>query len=248
MKAGEIALDKRLILAPDTPDVEAAHDLVKRTRGFVGTFKVGLELFTAGGPRAVERVRAEGADVFLDLKLHDIPNTVAGAVREVARLGVSLLTVHALGGAKMMAAAVEALSSQTSVPGHAPTRIIAVTVLTSMTGDDVRSIGLGGTAAEAAGKLASIARDAGVHGVVCSPEEARVVRQIGGPGFLVVCPGIRPKDAPLGDQARTATPLQAVQDGADYLVVGRPIRTAPDPGKVASEILAEIERGLAGRR
>ena len=242
-----IPLQKRLVLALDTPDVETALDLVKRTKDAVGTYKIGLELFTAAGPSVVERVRKEGGDVFLDLKLHDIPSTVGAAVREAARLGVSLLTIHALGGAKMIRAAVDAVQQQTAIPGYPPPRILAVTILTHHTGDDLRALGVAGDALAAATRLAAAAKEAGAHGVVCSPEEARAVKTAGGASFLVVCPGIRPKEAPLGDQARTATPFEAVRDGADYVVVGRPIRTAADPAGAAAAILADVAKGLEAR-
>lgn len=243
----DVPLDRRLVLALDTPDREAAMDLVRRTHKVVGTYKVGLELFTAQGPSFVQWLRREGADVFLDLKLHDIPNTVMGAVRQAARLGVSLLTVHALGGPLMLKAARDALSEQTTLPGGEALRLLAVSVLTHHTGRDLESLGLEPDAERVVERLVRLAQDAGVDGCVCSPEEVRRVREVAGEDFLIVTPGIRPEGAPLGDQARTATPFEAVRDGADYIVVGRPIRTAPDPGRVAAEILEDIQRGLEAR-
>ena len=242
----DMKLHRRLVLAVDTPDKDAALDLVRRTRGVVGTFKIGLELFTAHGPAIFHAIRKEDAEIFLDLKLHDIPNTVAGAVREAARHEVALLTVHALGGSTMMRVAQEALSAQT-IPGGSQTQLLAVTVLTHHTPDDVTALGLSGTPDEVALRLAQSARDAGLFGCVCSPEEASNVRKKLGAGFAIVTPGIRAKDAPKGDQTRTATAYDAIRAGADYVVVGRPIRTAPDPVEAATRILDEIERGLAER-
>jgi orotidine-5'-phosphate decarboxylase len=238
----DIPLDKRLVLALDTPDKESAMDLVRRTRGSVGTYKVGLALFTAVGPSFVEWLRREGADVFLDLKMHDIPSTVAAGVQAAAKHGVSLLTVHALGGPQMLDAA------QAALQGQAVTRLLGVSVLTHHTGNELRALGLDEDPAEAVLRLTRMCHERGLDGCVCSPEEARAVRAATSEDFLIICPGIRPEGAPLGDQARTATPFDAVREGADYLVVGRPIRTAPDPGAVAAEILADMERGLAARR
>lgn len=242
-----IPLDKRLILALDTPEREAAVDLVRRTQKVVTTYKVGLELYTALGPSFVEWLRRSGAEVFLDLKLHDIPNTVAGAVRQAAKLGASLLTVHALGGRAMLEAALGALKEQTVLPGQSVTRLLAVTILTHHTGRDLEALGLEGEPEAAVQRLVALASEAGVDGCVCSPEEIAPVREMAGEDFLIVCPGIRPAGAPLGDQARTATPFEAMQAGADYLVVGRPIRTAPDPERAAAEILEEMQRGLEAR-
>lgn len=243
----DIPLDKRLVLALDTPDRETALDLVRRTREYVGTYKVGLGLFTAAGPQILERLRREGADIFLDLKMHDIPSTVAAGVRAAAKHGVSLLTVHALGGPQMLQTAMAALSEQTAIPGQTVTRVLGVSVLTHHTGNELKALGLGDDPADVVMRLTKLCHDTGLDGCVCSPEEAKAVREATSDDFLIVCPGIRPEGAPLGDQARTATPFEAMRDGADYLVVGRPIRTAPDPGKVAAEILDEMQRGLAAR-
>lgn len=244
----DIPLEKRLVLALDAPDRDSALDLYRRTRQVVGTFKVGLELFLAEGPAIVERIRKDGADVFLDLKLHDIPNTVKGAVRQVARLHASLFTLHALGGTAAIAAAREALAESTTLPGAQAPRILAVTILTHHSGNDLAELGLSGTPEDNVVRLCELAAKAGADGCVCSPDEAARVRQALGEGFLIVTPGVRPEGAPLGDQARTATPFEAVRDGADYIVVGRPIRTAPDPAKAAAAILDEVKRGLAERQ
>lgn len=243
----DIPLERRLVLALDVPDKESALDLYRRTKSSVGTFKIGLELFVATGPTLVERIRKDGGEVFLDLKLHDIPNTVAGAVREAAHHGASWLTVHALGGRTMMQAAHGALDHMTSIPGVRGLGILAVSVLTHHTGRELVDVGLSDDVESHVVRLVELARDAGLAGCVCSPEETRAVRRAVGEDFVIVTPGIRPPGAPLGDQARTATPFDAVKDGADLIVVGRPIRTAPDPGRAAADILVEIERGLSAR-
>lgn len=242
-----IALTKRLILALDTPDVDSAIDLARRTRSVVGTFKVGLELYTAAGPAIVKELRRDEADVFLDLKLHDIPNTVAGAVRAAQRHEVTFLTVHASGGPSMLKAAQAALAGQTMVPGAESTKLLAVTALTSLSSDELGAIGLQGTSDDVVARLAKLARDAGLFGVVCSPREAALVKKAA-PSLSIVCPGIRGANDKGGDdQARTASAFDAVKAGADYVVVGRPIRSAPDPAEAAARIVEEIEQGLHAR-
>jgi orotidine-5'-phosphate decarboxylase len=248
----DVPLHRRLILALDTPDQESALDLVRRTRGTVGTFKVGLELFTATGPSIFKALKKEDAEIFLDLKLHDIPNTVAGAVRAAQQHGVSLLTVHASGGPSMLAAAQAALSGATAIPGMSGTNLLAVTALTSLTGKELEAVGFEGGPDVVVKRLASLASQAGLFGCVCSPEEASLVRAATRPDFAIVTPGIRAKDAGVGsvgkdDQARTATAFDAVKAGADYVVVGRPIRSAPDPAAAAAKLLEEIAAGLQAR-
>lgn len=247
----DLSLHRRLILALDTPDVESALDLVRRTRGVVGTFKVGLELFTSTGPQILKELKREDAGVFLDLKLHDIPNTVSGAVRAAAQHGVDLLTVHASGGPSMLAAAQSALSGATMLPGSAGTRLLAVTALTSLTSAELGAVGYLGAPDEVVERLAILASDAGLFGCVCSPEEASLVRACTRPDFAIVCPGIRPREGGGGgardDQARTATAFDAVRAGADYVVVGRPIRSAPDPAQAAARLIDEIAAGLQAR-
>lgn len=248
----DVPLQRRLILALDAPDLEGALDLVRRTRGVVGTYKVGLELFTAVGPAIFKTLGKEDAEVFLDLKLHDIPNTVAGAVRAAARHEVSLLTVHASGGPAMLKAAQEALSTQTAIPGHGITKLLAVTALTHLTGKELSAVGFSGGPDEVVARLVKVAHAMGLYGCVCSPEEAALVRKQTGPDFAIVCPGIRSKDAGSGslakdDQVRTASAFEAVRDGADYVVVGRPIRSAPDPAAAAVKLLEEIQQGLEAR-
>ena len=227
----------RLIVALDTPDLVAATTLVDRLTGVVTHFKVGSVLFTAAGPAAVEMVQKRGARVFLDLKYHDIPATVAGAVEAAARLGVGLLTVHASGGSAMLKAA--AAAGQPA--GEARPRILAVTVLTSLDRAALhREVGVPVAVEGHAAHLALLARAAGCDGVVASPREAARLRALLGPGALIVTPGIRPAGGHADDQARIAEPGAAIRAGADYLVVGRPITEAADPVAAASAVLAEI--------
>ena len=225
---------ERLIVALDSQTADAARVLVAGLAGHVGMFKVGSQLFTAAGPGFVEELVARGERVFLDLKYHDIPTTVAKAAAAAARLGVSLLDVHALGGRAMIEGAVAALAG-----GGA--RLLAITILTSHAQADLDSIGVGGPIAAAVRRLALLARAAGAHGVVASPHEVGLVREACGPDFLVVTPGIRPAGVHADDQARAATPAAALTAGADYLVVGRPITEARDPAREADAIVREME-------
>jgi orotidine-5'-phosphate decarboxylase len=198
----------------------------------VGMLKVGLELFAAEGPPVVRAVAALGRPVFLDLKLHDIPATVEGAARSAAATGASLLTVHASGGAEMVRAAVRGAGGRL--------RVLAVTVLTSLDGAALDAIGLAGPPEAAVVRLARLAVGAGAGGLVCSPQEVAAVRAAVGPGPLLVVPGVRPAGSARGDQARVATPAEAVRAGADVIVVGRPLRDAPDPVAAARAIAAEL--------
>jgi orotidine-5'-phosphate decarboxylase len=229
---------RRLIVALDVPDAGAASLLLDRLDDTCSWFKVGLELFIAAGPSVLEPILRRGHRVFLDLKLHDIPNTVAGAVRSAASLGVDLLTVHAAGGPAMLAAAREALS------GPHPPQLLAVTVLTSMDAMQVGSIGVGRSPAEQVELLAKMGLAAGIRGFVCSPQEVGALRALTGPEGTLVIPGIRPAGGAAGDQKRVATPAQALQMGASYLVVGRPITKAADPAKAAESILEEMSTVL----
>jgi len=224
---------ERLIVALDVPTADAARALVERLAGRVGMFKVGSQLFTAAGPELVRWIVARGERVFLDLKYHDIPNTVAGAVSGAARLGVTLLDVHGLGGGAMLVAAAGAR-------GAASTRLLAITILTSHDAATIDEIGVLGPLGEAVRRLALLARDSGLDGVVASPHEVGLVRAACGPGFLIVTPGIRPAGAARGDQARAATPAAALAAGADYLVVGRPISEAADPASAADAVVREM--------
>ena len=209
-------------------------------------FKIGSQLFTAAGPAAVKEISALGPGVFLDLKFHDIPNTVAGAVLSSAAMtGVQLVNVHALGGTAMLHAAAQAISAGVPMGADRP-RLIAVTVLTSMDAKAIREVGIGGPPKTRVVKLAKLAKSAGVDGVVASVQEARAIRKACGRDFLIVTPGVRPASKSDGapgksdDQARTATPTEAIKAGADFLVVGRPITAAPDPRAAAQSIVDEI--------
>ncbi len=231
----------RLIVALDTPDLASALTLVDRLEQTCTWFKVGLELFTTAGPRAVEALTSRGLNVFLDLKLHDIPNTVAGAVRSAASLGARLLTVHAAGGPAMLASARDAAAGQPNPP-----ELLAVTVLTSMDAAQLTAIGIAEPPAQQVERLARMGMDAGIRGFVCSPEEVATLRSLTGQDGTLVIPGIRPAGATLGDQKRVATPAEALQHGASYLVVGRPITQAASPAEAARQMLDEMAAVLVG--
>ena len=234
------AARSRLIVALDLPDRKAALEMLARLHGRAGCFKVGLELFVREGPRLVEEIRALGADVFLDLKLHDIPNTVAAAVRSASSLGARMLTVHVSGGVRMLAAARAAAET-----GERPPLLLGVTALTSLADSDADQLGIGGGIAGWVERLGRLASEAGLGGLVASPlETARLRARF--PAMKLVVPGIRPSGADSGDQARTAAPLEAIRAGADYLVVGRPILQAADPAAAAERIVAEIAEALPG--
>ncbi len=221
-----------IAVALDAPDVETAARWAQAVTPHVAVVKVGLELFCQAGPSVVDTVRGgSGVDLFLDLKLHDIPNTVAGAAKSVARLKPTYLTVHASGGADMVRAAVEAAPDVT---------IAAVTVLTSLSAAVLESVGLAGPPLDAVRRLAALAVGAGARALVCSPQEVAAVRAEVGPGIILITPGVRPIGADIGDQARVATPQQALADGADLLVIGRPITGAADPGAAAARIAADL--------
>ena len=227
---------QRIIVALDVPDEDKLRDLVVALSGQVGMFKIGKELFTSLGPRAVSLVRDHGGEVFLDLKYHDIPNTVAGAVRAAAGLGVSMLTVHASGGSKMIRAAAEAAREVENPPA-----IIAVTLLTSLGQSDVDDLGYSGSPQDVVLRLAALSLTAGAHGLVNSPREVKPLRQKHGKEPLLITPGVRPAGSAAGDQTRIATPAQAVKDGADFLVIGRPITKDRNPAGAAGRIAKEIE-------
>ena len=227
----------RLIVALDVPDRTTALQKVEQLSGKVGYFKLGLEIFTAEGPRLVEEIRDRGENVFLDLKLHDIPNTVAGAVRSICRLGVQMLTVHASGGAAMLSAAMEAAQATARPP-----LILAVTALTSLSEEDVARLGVGQKVEQWVETLAGIAHDAGVRGLVASSRELPMLRGKFSNDMKLVIPGIRPAGAATQDQSRTATPGDAIRAGADFIVVGRPILKAEDPATAADAIVAEIRQ------
>jgi orotidine-5'-phosphate decarboxylase len=222
---------RRLIVALDVPDAARAIDLVNQLEPCCHWFKVGLELFVAGGPAVLEPMVARGHSVFLDLKFHDIPNTVAGAVRSAAALGVRMINVHASGGPAMLAAALGALEG---VPD--PPQLLAVTVLTSMDQAQVNAAGVERSPGEQVELLARMCLGAGIRGFVCSPEEVSSLRAIAGPAGILVTPGIRPAGSAKGDQSRIATPADALRSGASYLVVGRPITQAERDGRGARRI------------
>ena len=221
-----------IAVALDAPDVETAARWAQAVTPHVAVVKIGLELFCRTGPSVVETVRGgSGVGLFLDLKLHDIPNTVAGAARGVARLKPLYLTVHASGGSDMVKAAVEAAPDVT---------IAAVTILTSMSAEVLAAVGLAGPPLDAVRRLATLAVAAGAGALVCSPQEVAAVRAEVGPGIVLITPGVRPVGADVQDQVRVATPQQALADGADLLVIGRPITGVRDPGAAAAEIAASL--------
>ena len=223
----------RIITALDFPSAAAALALVDRLDGQCRWFKVGLELYLATGGSIIPELRNRGFEVFLDLKLHDIPNTVAGAVRSIVPLGASLLTIHASGGAAMMSAAAKAAASAPNPP-----RLLAVTVLTSMDAAQLAGIGVSDSPAAQVLRLAKLAQTSGISGMVCSPEEVSLLRAELGADPLLVVPGIRPSGSDIGDQRRVASPAEAMAAGASMLVIGRPITQAPDPAAAFAAILA----------
>ena len=224
-----------VFVALDTPSLTAASTLAASLKAFVGGVKIGLEFVSANGPDGVRAMVATGVPVFLDVKLHDIPNTVAGAMKALAPLGAAIVNVHASGGAAMMRAAAEAARG---VPK--PSKIIAVTVLTSLAAEDLAAMGISGTPLEQVVRLAKLTKDSGLDGVVCSPHEIAAVRAACGADFLIVTPGVRPSTSASDDQKRVMTPKRALEAGADILVIGRPITGAPDPAQAAKEIAAEL--------
>jgi orotidine-5'-phosphate decarboxylase len=232
----------RILIALDVSTLAEATALADRLRGQVGGFKIGKQLFTAVGPEVVRALVSRGDRVFLDLKFHDIPNTVAGAVSAAADLGVWMLNVHASGGAAMMEAARQAADRSAARHGGAKPLVIAVTVLTSLDEDSLKAVGIDRDPLDLAVRLALIAQTAGLDGVVASPRETAAIRQACGPGFVIVTPGIRGGSAVAGpdDQQRTMTPAGAVAAGSSYLVVGRPITGAPDPREAARKINEDV--------
>ncbi len=225
---------ERLIVALDVSTAAAAQKIVAAVGDSALTYKVGMQLYTAVGPQVVQDLVASGRRVFLDLKYHDIPNTVGSAVAEAAKLGVSMLTVHAAGSSKMLRAAVDAAGARPDLI------ILAVTVLTSMDGSDLEKIGLPNSVEESVVRLANLALDNGCQGIVTSAREARAVRAKLGDSFAIVTPGVRPAGTSVGDQVRVVTPAQAIAAGATHIVVGRPITEAPDPAAEARSILQQM--------
>lgn len=225
----------RVIVALDFADAKSALALADRLTPALCRLKVGKELFTAAGPGLVETLVRRGFAIFLDLKYHDIPNTAAGACRAAAALGVWMVNVHALGGRAMLAAAREALAAE-----NQPPKLVAVTVLTSMTAADLDELGISGSPLETVARLAKLARSCGLDGVVCSAQETGLLRRECGARFCLVTPGIRPAQAGRDDQQRVTTPRAAIDSGADYLVIGRPITQAADPLAALEAINREI--------
>ena len=248
---------ERLIVALDVSSSKEARKIVSSLGDAVQIYKVGMQLYTAEGPQIVRDLAASGRKIFLDLKYHDIPNTVAAAVREAAQLGVSLLTVHASGGTKMLRAATEAAyvgadalvrQPRTRASGDTQTstlQVLAVTVLTSLNEHDLNETGVHGQVVDQVVSLASLALEAGCAGVVSSPREVKTLRAKLGSDFLVVTPGVRPAGSAHGDQARVATPAEAIAAGATHVVVGRPITAAANPAAEAAKILQELGTRLS---
>ena len=237
-----MSANEKLIVALDVETPTKALDLVRALRGVAGMFKVGSQLFTAAGPQIVRDIIALDTKVFLDLKFHDIPHQVAGAARSAAELGVSLFTIHASGGAEMMRSAVESVAKVAERNGGVRSKILAISVLTSIDATILSQIGITSTPDEQVLRLVRLAENAGCDGVVASPQEIESIRQtVPNPEFLIVTPGIRPATGAHEDQKRVATPAAAIAAGASYLVVGRPITGAPDPLAAAHEIVADME-------
>lgn len=231
----------RLIIALDAPSAAAAQELVRSIGDAAVFYKVGLQLFTAEGPAIVREMVAAGKRVFLDLKIHEIPNSAAEAVKSAAGLGVDMVTIHASGGTKMMQAAAQAAAT-----AKKPLLVLAVTVVTSLSSEDLREVGQGADPKAQVLRLAKLAQQAGCGGLVASPNEVADLRATLGGEIRIVAPGIRPAGADKQDQVRTATPAEAIRAGTDYLVVGRPINAAADPACAAREIIREIEGCLRG--
>lgn len=235
---------ERLIVALDYSDEASAKALVKELGDTVSYYKVGMELFYAVGGGIVRYLKEEGKQVFLDLKLHDIPNTVAGGLCSLSNLGADILNVHASGGMPMMKAGAEHLREAAAKKGVPAPKLIAITVLTSISEEDWQAMGNERSVRDAVLRYATLTKEAGLDGVVASPQEAALIREACGEDFLIVTPGVRPAEAAIDDQSRVATPAAALDAGASHLVVGRPIRAAANPKEAAEKILQEMERAL----
>lgn len=234
-----------IICAVDTTDTDAANRLAQQLDGHVGALKLGLEYFTAHGADGVKKLASTRAPIFLDLKFHDIPNTVAGAIRATAGIDTFMMTVHTQGGNAMLRAAVDASMEVAQATGKARPLIIGVTVLTSMDNDDLNQIGAAHAVEDQVRTLADLAIKSGLDGVVCSPKEIRLLREHCGSDFKLIVPGIRPAGSAAGDQKRTMTPKEAIEQGADYLVIGRPITRAADPAHAAQTIFTGLKSAAA---
>ena len=236
----------KLIVALDVDDLNKARELVQVLKGRVGMFKIGSQLFTAAGPDLVREIVNSGERVFLDLKFHDIPNTVAAAGVEASRLGVSIFNIHAAGGSEMMRRTAEAVSECAAAEGIVRPLVIAVTVLTSSNDSTLAEAGYQTEPADLVRRLALLSEASGMDGVVASPQEVELIRSVvKSPKFVVVTPGVRPEGTAPADQKRVTTPREAIQAGADYLVVGRPILDAPDPVRAVERIIQEMEISTA---
>lgn len=246
IRNSQSAIRNPIVVALDVDTAEQALSLVKDLRGVVGMFKVGKQLFTAAGPDVVRKIIAMGERVFLDLKFHDIPNTVAKAGVEAARLGVSIFNLHAMGGSKMMRAAADAVNEIAERENISRPLILGVTVLTSHTQESLNEVGIEQKLEEEVVALAQLCSASGIDGVVASPQEIVPIRKaVDNSGFVILTPGVRPVGAALNDQSRVMTPVEAIRAGANYLVVGRPITAAENPVKAAQKILEEIEQATA---
>ena len=245
MSSKELEFKKKLIVALDLHDLSEAQILVKQLRSYVGFFKVGHQLFTRYGPAATKMIQDEGGQVFLDLKYHDIPNTVKLAVNAAVSLKANMLNFHALGGRAMMVAAVKSAQAAAKELHLSPPILLAVTILTSLADPDLIELGISSSVSNEVQRLARMAYEAGVNGVVASPQEITIIREVLPDNFLIVTPGVRLKDSKGDDQKRFLTPREALQAGADYIVVGRPIVKAPDPVRAAHDILHDMSLSLA---
>lgn len=234
----------RLIFALDVDSFEQAQHWVRLLHGEIGMFKVGKQLFTRCGPSVVKMIREEGGEVFLDLKYHDIPNTVAKAGIEAARMGVKMFNVHALGGRAMMQCMVDEVAQAAQVEGFELPIMLGVTILTSSSEADLQAVGILKPVVEMVPLLARLAQQAGLNGVVASAQELALIRDVCGDDFVVVTPGVRPKAASQDDQHRVMTPAEAIRAGSNYLVVGRPISKAVDPVAAAREIVEQMSQGV----
>jgi orotidine-5'-phosphate decarboxylase len=235
------SMRERLIVALDVDDLDAAEELVRRLAGEVGMFKIGKQLFTHAGPQAVRLVQELGGEIFLDLKFHDIPNTVAKAAVEATRMGVKMFNVHASGSLEMMRTTVKEVRRVCRQEKRRRPLMLAVTVLTSLNQEDLKRVGVERKVAAQVVRLALLTKEAGMDGVVASPREVADIREHCGRRFVIVTPGIRPATGDHGDQKRVMTPAEAVRRGVDYIVVGRPVIEANDPVGAAREIVAEME-------
>ncbi len=234
-------MSEKLIVALDFSDLKEAEKIVKKISPLVKTFKIGKELFTSAGPKAVEMVHSHKSRVFLDLKFHDIPNTVASACEAATKMGVFMLNVHAAGGKNMMISAVQAVHKATANLKISPPKVLGVTVLTSLTDQDLKEVGISKKVKQQVEGLTVLAKNCGLDGVVASGQEISIIRKVAKKNFLIVTPGVRPIWAAHGDQKRIITPREAVEAGADFIVVGRPITQHPQPLVAAEKILKEIE-------